>query len=150
VLSYREIVALAALFGAVMAVSRSAHVFTAVHDVDRESWGELAFPLGVGALAALHPQPWAFVYALLVLALADTAAAAAGMRFGRRPLPLGGKSAAGSAAFFGVALAVGLPFAPLGACALVALAAAATEASLARGLDNLALPLVAGLLIGSV
>src|SRR6266568_4809140 len=79
VLSYREIIVLAAAFVVAMIVSRHAHVLTAVHDVDRDSYGELLFPLGVAVLAALHPKPWAFAYALLVLALADGSAALVGM-----------------------------------------------------------------------
>jgi dolichol kinase len=147
-LTYRQILVLAALFVAVMAASRGARIFTSLHDVERDSYGELLFPLGIGILALFAPKPWAFSYALLVLALADTSAAAVGMRFGRRRLPLGDKSVVGSASFFAVAFVVGLPFAPIGACAVVALAATTAEAMLSRGLDNAVLPVVAGLLIG--
>src|SRR6266571_459557 len=65
VLSDHEIVVLAALFVVLMTASRRTHLLTAVHDVDRHSYGELMFPLGVGILAALHPAPWEFAYALL-------------------------------------------------------------------------------------
>ena len=147
-LSYAQILVLAGLFVGVMTASRLMRVFTSLHDVGRDSYGELLFPLGIGLLALIRPQPWAFAYALLVLALADTAAAAIGMRSGRGRLPIGEKSIAGSAAFFAVAFAVGLPFASVTACALVALAATAAEGSLSRGLDNLAVPVLAGVLIG--
>jgi phytol kinase len=148
ILSDGEIVVLASAFVLGMAVSRRAQLLTAVHDVDRESYGELLFPLGVAILAGLHPEPWEFAYALLVLALADGAAALAGMRFGRRKLPIGSKSIVGSLTFFAVAFAVGLFFAPLGVCLLVALAATIAESLLTRGFDNLVLPVLAGVLIG--
>jgi dolichol kinase len=148
ILSDGEIVVLASLFVVAMAVSRRVHLLTAVHDVDRESYGELLFPLGVAILAALHPEAWEFAYALLVLALADGAAALAGMRFGRRKLPVGGKSIVGSLTFFAVAFGVGLFFAPLGPCVLVAFAATIAESLLTRGFDNVVLPVLAGVLIG--
>lgn len=147
-LSYREIIGLTAGFVLVMAVSRGAHVFTAVHSAERDSYGELFFPLGVGVLATMHPQHWVFAYAVLVLALADTAAAAVGMRFPFGRYPFGGKSLTGTLAFTLVAFAVGIPFAPVAACALAAVAAACVEAVAPRGLDNLAVPVVAALLIG--
>jgi dolichol kinase len=148
VLPYRQILVLAGLFAVVMTLSRAAEVFTAVHDVDRVTYGELAFPVGVGLLAVLHPARPMFAYALLVLALADTAAAMAGMRFGRRQLPFGGKSLVGSATFFAVAFALGLPFTSATGAALVALVAAAAEAYLRRGLDNLVLPLLVAGVVG--
>lgn len=148
VLSDREIVVLAASFVGAMLVSRRAHILTAVHDVDRESYGEVLFPLGVTILAALHPQAWVFAYALLVLALADGFAALVGIRYGRRKLPFGRKSVLGTATFLVVAFVIGLPFAPVGACAFVALAATAAESVLTRGFDNLVLPVLAGVLIG--
>jgi phytol kinase len=148
VLSDRELVILASSFVCAMLVSRRANLLTAVHDVDRESYGEVLFPLGVAILAALHPKPWAFAYALLVLALADGLAAPVGIRYGRRKLPFGRKSVAGTVTFFVVAFLIGLPFASLGACALVALAATAAESVLTRGFDNLVLPVLAGVLIG--
>jgi dolichol kinase len=155
-LSYREIAAIGLLFAAVMALSRRRGLFSAVHDAERTSYGEILFPLGVAALALLFPSPAPFVYGVLVVGLADGAAALVGMRVGRRRLP-GGKSVWGSAVFLGISTAVGLGVllaggTPLGAglttAAFAAIALTVAEALLHRGLDNLVLPPLAGFAIG--
>lgn len=120
----------------------------------RDSHGETWFACGV-CLAFLwtRGEPVAYGIAILVLGLADTAAALVGRRYGRpRRMPGGAlKSAAGSAAFFAVALAVafaglrgaaGLPAGEaLAAAALLAAVTTVAEALSGRGLDNLVVPL---------
>lgn len=139
-LPYRQIAILAGAFVVLMMLSRLARVFTVVHEVDRDSYGEVLFPAGVVLLAALRPHPWVFADAMLVLALADTAAAAVGMRLGRRKLPLGGKTVVGSVAFFVTSFALGMAVVGPVRGAIVATAATAAEACLGRGFDNLVLP----------
>jgi phytol kinase len=147
VLPYRQIVALGVIFAVVMAVSRRARVFTAVHDVERATYGEILFPLGVAFLAALFPHPLPFVYGVLVLGLADGLAAIVGTRYGRLRIP-GGKSVVGSATFFGVSCATGLALLGSPAAAVsTAAALTAVEATLRGGLDNIVVPGVAGLLV---
>ncbi len=147
--------ALGLLLAVVMAGSRRAGVFAAVHGVERASHGEVLYPLGLGATALLFPGA-PFVYAVLVLGLADGLAAPVGQRYGRRRIP-GGKSWWGSATFFAIATAAGAAVlagtgADAVAVAAVAVAAAAAltafEAALRRGLDNAVLPVVAGALMG--
>jgi len=155
-LSYREIAAIGFLFAAVMALSRRHGIFSAVHDTERSSYGEILYPLGIAALALLFPSPAPFVYGVLVVGLADGAAALVGMRFGRRKLPAG-KSVWGSATFLAISSAVGLgvllaegrsPGTALTTAMLAALGLTVAEALLAGGLDNLVLPPLAGLAIG--
>jgi len=155
-LSYGEIAAIGVLFAAVMTLSRRRGIFSAVHEAERRSYGEILYPLGIAALALLFPSPAPFVFGVLVVGLADGAAALVGMRFSRRKLP-GGKSVWGSATFLAIATAVGLgvllaegrpPGAVLTIAVLAAIALTLAEALLARGLDNLVLPPLAGLAIG--
>lgn len=147
VLSYREIVVLGLLFAALMTISRRRRIFSAVHDVDRRTYGEILFPLGVAVLAAAFPHREPYVYGVLVLGLADGLAALVGTRYGRMRLP-GGKSVWGSATFFVVALAAALALVGPSYVALVAaVALTATEAGLRHGFDNLVVPGLAALLL---
>jgi phytol kinase len=130
--------------------------FGAVLAVERESGGEGWFACGVALafLAAAHDRP-TYAAAILVLALADSAAALAGARWGRARVLIGGarKSLAGSAAFCAIAFASVLavlaaagtaaPERMLAAAALTALTTTLVEALLGRGLDNLAIPVAA-------
>jgi dolichol kinase len=154
-LSLRTIAALAIAFALAMAVSRRLRILTAVHDADRATYGELFFPLGVAVLALMQPSRAAFVYAALVLALADGFAALVGSRTRRGRLP-SGKSVPGSATFYAVAAAAGVAALALdgispGTAIVTALVAAAVvtlvELPLRLGLDNLVLPPLAALAI---
>lgn len=154
-ISYGEIAALGLLFGFVMAVSKRLGIFTAVHGVRHETYGEVLYPLGIAAAALLFADGTAFVYAVLVVGLADGLAAPVGQRYGRRKIP-GGKSVWGSTTFLAISLCAGLAMllvegaGPLYAVAAAGAAAAAlttAEASLGRGLDNAVLPSLAAALI---
>ena len=132
------------------------HFGSVLHDCDRRSLGELYFALAIAALLlATQGSPLLYAIPLLILTLADTAAAIAG-----RLLPSGqltgflrGKTVAGCTAFFAVAAAVCLAmlsnFTQLPAwqvavaALLVATATGLAEAVCRRGLDNIVVPLVA-------
>ena len=126
-----------------------------VHGVARPTIGALVFPVG-GVLAALvvWDRPAALAYGMLVLALADPAAGVTGKLVGGLGWRVfgGRKTVAGSLAFFGVAALLGIVFAlptgsvPVVAVLTVALLLTLIEGSLGYGLDNLLLPLLAGLL----
>ncbi|MEM9996796.1 MAG: hypothetical protein AAF809_03760 [Bacteroidota bacterium] len=124
-----------------------------LHDVDRQGYGELCFPVAVLLLyiGSGGGGP-SYVIPLLLLAVADATAALVGLRFGRArfAIPGGTKSVEGSLAFFAVAvpcvllplLGAGLPWSlALGAALLTSLGAAFVEALSGRGLDNLFVPL---------
>ncbi len=55
-MSFPEVVALCLLFIPFMAVSRRIGLFPSVHGVERVTWGEVYFPLGVLLAAALFPH----------------------------------------------------------------------------------------------
>jgi phytol kinase len=158
VLSFDEIALLGVLFAGLMLFSQRSGIFTAIHGVSRETYGEILFPLGIAALALLCPSPLPFAYGVLVLGLGDGLAALVGERFGRRPIPLvqTRKTLWGTGAFLAVCFALGVTLlAPTGvspayliaAAAVMAVALTPIELFLTYGLDNLALPPVAGLLL---
>jgi phytol kinase len=150
-----DVVVLAIAFTLFLGWTRMRGSLASVHAVARPTLGAIVFPVGL-LLAALvvWTRPAAFSYAALVLAFADPAASVMGQRFGSLswPVPGGRKSAFGTATFFAVACALGIAFAlATGDGAIVAVAAAAgvlalVEATLGYGLDNLVIPVVAGLL----
>ena len=145
VLSFSAIAALGVLFAAAMTLSRRFAILRSVHEVERETWGEVCLPLGVAAAAILVPEPARYACSIATIAVSDVAACLIGRRLGGRRLPGGRKTYAGSAAFFVTALAIGLVLLPALPGAVLAVAALTTvvEASASRGLDNLAVPLAA-------
>lgn len=129
-----------------------AGIGSVIHGIDRRSLGDLCFPLGVCVVFLLAgSQGLAFVVPILVLTLADPAAALVGLRYGRHRYRLTGdaKTLEGSAAFFAVAFgcaavplagAVGaLP--SVGAVAAFALTLTLVEACTPAGLDNALIPI---------
>ncbi len=145
------------LLFAVRRIGRLRQSFGAVlGNVQRCSHGEMYFALGVTALFCLTRHSLLlYSVPLLILTLADTAAALVGQRLGRHRYRglMGEKSLEGSVAFFICAalstytllvLVAALPtsFALLIAVAL-ALVLTVVEALAWRGLDNLFIPLTA-------
>jgi dolichol kinase len=155
-LSFRTIAALGVVFVVAMAISRRLRILTSVHDAGRATYGELFFPLGIVVLAAIHPSRREFVYAALVLALADGFAALVGSASRRGRLSWG-KSIPGSAAFFLISSAIGTgtlaatgvePGMAVATALFAAAALTLVESTLRLGLDNLVLPPCAALVIG--
>lgn len=135
---------------------RAGALGSALHGVERRSWGELCFPLAVALVFHASAGHWELhTLPVLVLTLADAAGALVGRRLGRHALRMDGahKSLEGSVAVFVVSgLCVAPPLAlcagwawPLAfaAALLVAGLAALIEGVAFEGLDNLFLPLLA-------
>lgn len=129
---------------------------TVLDGVARSSRGDVCFLVAIVALFALSGgDALMFGVPILVLTLADTAAALVGIRYGRVRLAIvpGGKSVEGSIAFFIVAfICVSIPVVLLGHAELPAVLAGAAilacvtttvEAVAGKGLDNLLVPLAA-------
>ncbi len=134
----------------------------AIHGVERESYGEIYLILAVGFLfLRSQGEPALYVLPLLLLALADAAAALVGSSYGRSRFAVasGEKSLEGVAAFFIVALLVSmialllLTEIPRPAVILLGLMTAAfaalVEADSWRGLDNLFVPVGAHFLLST-
>lgn len=132
------------------------HFGSVLQDCDRKSMGELYFALSIGVLILLTPDsPLLYIIPVLILTIADTAAAILGRLIPSQSLTgfLRGKSVAGCTAFFVVAAAVcvamltvytSLPAWQITTAALViATATCFAEAVSRHGLDNLVVPLVA-------
>jgi phytol kinase len=118
-----------------------------------QSLGEVYFPLGVAGLFWLAwDKPLLYCIALLLLAVADAAAALVGVRYGRLRFAAGEKSAEGSLAFFVAAFwCAYLPLLLWGdvggdeallVAAVLGLWLTLVEAAAGRGLDNLFIPVV--------
>jgi phytol kinase len=125
-----------------------------LHDVSRQSWGELYFPLSVAALAQVaHGDKLLYAVPLLVLTLADTVAALTGAEYGKHGYAATGatKSVEGSIAFFcaaffsvNVALVVFTEVGRIETLLIsldIALIVMLLEAIAWRGLDNIFIPL---------
>lgn len=132
------------------------HFGSVLHDCERKSMGEVHFALSIaGLLLITSSSPLLFAIPVLILALADAAAAIFGRLIPSTALSglLRGKTVAGCSAFFLVAAAIcvamltfytALPAWQIALCALiVATATCLAEAICRHGLDNLAVPLVA-------
>lgn len=158
VMAFSEIVALALLFIPFMVVSRRVGLFPAVHGVERATWGEAYFPLGVLLAAAVFPRATPYVYGVLVMGVSDPLAGFAGQRYGRRSFEVltAHKTYLGSSVFFVVTLGLtlatvatthGLSTSSLAAVPLLAATLTVVEGLSGRGLDNVLLPVVAASLL---
>jgi phytol kinase len=125
----------------------------ALYGVDRASYGELCFPIAIGLLFVLSGgDPFLFCVPILLLGVADPAAAAIGLRHGKVLYTTddGIKSGEGSAGFFLVAFfCVHIPLLlgtdtgrleTLLIATIVGLLVTSLEAISWRGLDNLFVP----------
>ncbi len=136
---------------------------SAIHTVERVSFGELCFPLGVATLYSLAGEQYLhFLVPLLVLVLGDSLAALVGVRHGclRYRTLDGCKSLEGSMTMFVVSFAcILLPFgfaghydlgSLLAGAMCVALALTLIEAVAWRGIDNFLLPVAGFYLLDNI
>lgn len=133
------------------------HVFSALHAVRRWTIGEFLYPIGTGLVALIYSDLRIYAVAVLVLAFSDGLAGLIGRTFGGQGYQIvgGTKSVLGNAVFFATALAILSGFwwlnSPGGESladvwfmlAGLSLLLTVTEAALAGGFDNLAVPLAA-------
>lgn len=153
---------LAAAFVALKAFARRSDLGQAMHDIGRDSRGDLYFALSVAALWLLADgDRLLFLVPVLVLTLGDAMAALVGRHYGRRYFDDGqaGKTLEGSVALFVVAfvsvqaplaLAARVPLVDgLIMAATMALLVTLLEAMAWRGLDNVLVPIGAYLLFRS-
>lgn len=159
------VIALVGTAGVIMLSMRQSKVLMArfgsvLHDVQRQSYGEIYLVLSVGLLFLQSTEMRVlYVLPLLVITLSDTASALVGTSYGRRRFPVqdGTKSVEGVVAFFMVTWisamivllmmtdaarinVIVLSLLIAGFCALV-------EADSWQGLDNLFIPVGAYLLL---
>lgn len=146
-------VLLGVLFAGILAAGKVTGVLGSVHGVARRTRGAYYYPFAVsGTFVLAEGEPLRFCVPMAVMAVADTAAAMVGHRWGERRYAVGEgyRTLEGTAAFFVLALAIFLGgllldgrVSPLWAVAVVgAVATTAVEAVSLRGSDNLLIPLV--------
>jgi phytol kinase len=76
-----QILLLAIAMFMVVLISRVFKIFSSIHMVNRKTWGELFFPLGIALSALLTDSPWIFLAAVLHVSLADGLAALIGRKY---------------------------------------------------------------------
>jgi len=139
---------LSLMFIVVIAVSRSRGIFRSIHDPERSGAGELWYPTGILLAAILFPEPRVFMYAILILAVSDGLAGVVGKLLGKRQVVYisAPKTYLGTSVFvvtaFGLSLLVVSPTAAIVAALYLAL----IELLSFKGMDNLILPLAAGVI----
>ncbi len=82
-MSFRSIQLISLAFLAVVIAARYFKVFAAVHTVERQTWGDLLFAVGIGLAATLTKSNWIFMAAILNMSLADGLAGIIGKQFGK-------------------------------------------------------------------
>jgi phytol kinase len=76
-----QLLSLAMLIG--VTISHKYHIFHAITDVKRKTWGDIFYAVGLGLIAVLAKQPWAFAIAVLHMSVADGLAGLIGTEFGK-------------------------------------------------------------------
>lgn len=151
VMSLHEIAYLGMVFVPTLLLSRHLRVLRSIHDVERQTWGEVYFPLSAVLTALFAPDGVVFAYGVLTMAISDVLACIIGQRWGSGRHWYAGttKTVAGSAAFFVSTLIIGVVltlatthqlFPSLALSLAVAVAGTVVEAGAKRGLDNLLVP----------
>jgi phytol kinase len=145
---------LTASFAGLLLVARQVGILVPLHPRGRRGEGDLVYAAALYGAFALADDAIGFQTAVLILALADPAAALAGRTFGRRHFHAFAttRSLEGSLVFVAVAFVVavalfGFAGLPLGAVLIratgLAAATSVVEAVSPAGLDNLTIPLMA-------
>lgn len=83
-MSFRWIQAMSLLLLVVVFASKKLHLFRSIHSVNRPTYGELLFPVGVLVAAIFAQSGWLYMAAVLHLSLADGLAALVGVRYLKR------------------------------------------------------------------
>lgn len=151
-LSWNQIRLLSVAFIVVIGISSYFNIFSAIHAVERPTWGEILFAVTVGAVTFVTHNPYMYAAAIMQMSLADGMAAIVGTLYGKTNSydVLGQrKSRMGSLAFLSVSLAILAWYvlavhSPVNIAVIAGLALAATiiENIAVRGFDNLLVPLL--------
>lgn len=156
-ITYQQIVGIGLVFAVLMFFSKRKNIFSSVHSVERTTYGEVYFPLGIALAALAFPQYPAYAFGVSVMSVSDGLAGIIGQMVSSREFSMLGakKSLAGSLTFFTAALLIGVflfliagltvSFA-VAASLLTALVLTSVEAVLPYGTDNLFLPVISATL----
>lgn len=155
-LTFREIQFLSLMMLIGVTISHRYHIFHAIYDVKRKTWGDIFYALGLGLTAVIAKEPWVFALAVLHMSVADGLAGLIGVNYGKKNQykVLGStKSVAGTLAFMVASFGLLLIFNhnhPAEISRLVMLLVppvmAAVENFGVRGTDNVMIPVLVALL----
>ncbi len=81
-MSFGTIQIISVAFLLVVLASRYLNIFEAIHTINRKSWGDPLFAVGIGLAAHFTDSAWIFAAAILHMSLADGLAAVIGKRYG--------------------------------------------------------------------
>lgn len=142
-------------FIAVVLASRYLGWFHSIHGIERRTWGDILFPIGIALTLFFANSEWIFVVAMLHLGLADGLAALIGEKWGKKTVyKVAGykKSIVGNVAFFITSAMImsvlifvlDVGFSQLGFAGLIWVPLFATffEAVSVKGLDNIVVPVM--------
>lgn len=158
-ISWRQIEMLSVASLVAILLSIRFNVLKSVHTIPRQTVGEVLFAMVIGFLALISSSKWIFMAAMLHLSLADGLAAVAGLGWGdSNQYKVFGrvKSIAGTTTFLVVSLVVMIIYvlgsgaaANITTLMVVPVIAAVTENAAIDGTDNLLMPMIVALILGS-
>lgn len=156
-MSWNEIRIASVAFLVVVALSKYLHVFSAIHSVQRPTYGEIFFALVVGLLTFVTHSKGVYTASLLQMSLADGLAAVVGTSWGgstRYHLLGHTKSVVGTVTFLATSLVILLGYSlfdtsglPIMLVVFGAAAATILENLGGFGIDNLLVPLFIAVLL---
>jgi phytol kinase len=151
-MSFTLIQAISIAFIVVVVLSHKFHIFHAINDVKRKTWGDILYAAGIGLTAALTTSEWVFAVAVLHMSFADGLAGLVGTKFGKKTRyeVLGTtKSIVGTMTFIVCSYIILILFGPshpfqtpAALVASIPFLAATVENFGVRGADNVLIPLL--------
>jgi dolichol kinase len=143
-----SLIALAIMFTLVIMISRRRGIFRSIHDPNRAGLGELWYPIGILLAVVLFANPAVETYAIYIVAVSDGLAGLVGKSFGKMKVPYitASKTYAGTATFMVTAFVLSSSLLPLPYAVGAAVYLGLIELLSFKGIDNLLLPLAAGVI----
>ncbi len=158
IITFHQIIILSIVFTIFMFISKRFKILSAIHEVQRKTYGEVYFPLTVLITALLFPNKLLFTYGLLILAISDGFATIIGQKYGNKiyKITSANKSYIGSLTFFICSFFLGIILVLLNGndfstsftiSFILSIILTLVEGGLSYGLDNLILPPLASCLM---
>lgn len=148
-----ELIVVSIIFAVLLLAGHFSSLLSAIHGVERKTFGDVYLPLSVALSAQLFlpDHLMAFQFGIFIMGISDPLAGLVGEKFGKHHFIIfsNKKSLEGSLAFFASALILTLLFVPTFSYYSILIPTVLTlvEFIFAYGLDNLALPIIAAYLI---
>jgi phytol kinase len=150
--SHVAIIIVNVLFAGLLLVGRNTDYFSSIQTTNRKTYGDVYFPLGIiaAAVVLLPDNVTAFQYGVAIMGISDALAGFVGERWGRKAVSIfnNPKTLLGALVFYVSSLVITFILVPqfLPVVFILPLILTIVEFFLVFGLDNLMLPIVAGLL----